>query len=361
MDAAAPSATRAEAAPAASVQPPATATSDDLTFTEGMSRKALKRHAKFLRKKEAYKEKRAMLKEAKRQKREEAGLPDRPQPRQNLDPAAAAEKREAKRRVKAKARDAFRRDSESGPIVVFDMTNEWEKAMTCNERRSLAQQLMYGYGFNKRALRPARLLVTGLPPGSLTEQSLLQKQQCGGGDDGGGGGGAEEGGEPNSSSTTTHTPFCMSPWMAFEISNRPLEDHLPSLRSHGLPLIEGPSEQQQQQQQQQQPVDSATSSLSSSPSSSSSSSSSSSFSSSPNTAPRDIVYLTADARGDKELDELDWSPNTIYVLGGIVDRNRMTNACVRRAERQRKSLPIATHLKQRLNEASISGTNYPTN
>ena len=107
-----------------------------------MSRKALKRHAKFLRKKEAYKEKRAMLKEAKRQKREEAGLPDRPQPRQNLDPAAAAEKREAKRRVKAKARDAFRRDSESGPIVVFDMTNEWEKAMTCNERRSLAQQLI---------------------------------------------------------------------------------------------------------------------------------------------------------------------------------------------------------------------------
>jgi hypothetical protein len=44
-----------------------------------------------------------------------------------------------------------------------------------------------------------------------------------------------------------------------------------------------------------------------------------------NTPPRDIVYLTADARGDKELDELDWSPNTIYVLGGIVDRNRMTN------------------------------------
>jgi hypothetical protein len=43
------------------------------------------------------------------------------------------------------------------------MTEEWEVAMTIAERSSLAQQLMYSYGFNRRSIKPARLLVNACP------------------------------------------------------------------------------------------------------------------------------------------------------------------------------------------------------
>ena len=52
-----------------------------------------------------------------------------------------------------------------------------------------------------------------------------------------------------------------------------------------------------------------------------------------------VVYLTADAGEDQELDELEWRSDAIYVLGGIVDRNRMTRACLKRA--QALGIPVA--------------------
>ena len=44
----------------------------------------------------------------------------------------------------------------------------------------------------------------------------------------------------------------------------------------------------------------------------------------------DLVYLTADS--PNELSELDSSK--LYVIGGIVDRNRHKNICFRKAESQ---------------------------
>ena len=52
------------------------------------------------------------------------------------------------------------------------MSDEWELAMKVSERSSLAQQVMYSYGFNKRAKRPARLLVSGMPKDGLVDRHL---------------------------------------------------------------------------------------------------------------------------------------------------------------------------------------------
>lgn len=43
-----------------------------------------------------------------------------------------------------------------------------------------------------------------------------------------------------------------------------------------------------------------------------------------------LVYLTADSA--TELEELD--PKDVYVIGGLVDRNRHKNLCFERAEQQ---------------------------
>ena len=46
-----------------------------------------------------------------------------------VDPAVAAAKREANKRAKAEAREAFNSDAAQGPIVIIDMTEDWENAM----------------------------------------------------------------------------------------------------------------------------------------------------------------------------------------------------------------------------------------
>ena len=42
----------------------------------------------------------------------------------------------------------------------------------------------------------------------------------------------------------------------------------------------------------------------------------------------DLVYLTADAAAD--LHDVD--PSKVYIIGGLVDRNRFKNLCQSRAE-----------------------------
>ena len=175
---------------------------------EGMSRKAIKRHKRFLKRKEAFKEKKAQAKEAKRARKvtaaevarteadkDQGGLPGE-------DPAITEERRQRNRAARFAAKAKFCEDAAKGPRIIFDMTESWESAMTVFERRSLAQQLMYAYGFNKRARRPARLLCTGLPVGGTTDVSL--RKRVGSAD-----------------------------WLAFEISNTPLEEHLAQLQSSG--------------------------------------------------------------------------------------------------------------------------------
>lgn len=63
----------------------------------------------------------------------------------------------------------------------------------------------YAYGYNKRSLRPCRLLVAGLPPGGLVEQGLRKHA------------GSDS-------------------WLAMASSHAPLRGHLPSLRSCGASL-----------------------------------------------------------------------------------------------------------------------------
>lgn len=49
----------------------------------------------------------------------------------------------------------------------------------------------------------------------------------------------------------------------------------------------------------------------------------------------DLVYLTADS--PNELSELD--VNKLYIIGGIVDRNRHKNICYQKAQSQVCALP----------------------
>ena len=58
---------------------------------------------------------------------------------------------------------------------------------------------------------------------------------------------------------------------------------------------------------------------------------------------KDLVYLTADS--DDVIEEL--NPNDVYIIGGIVDRNRLKNCTFRKAQKQgirTAKLPIAEHV-----------------
>lgn len=41
-----------------------------------------------------------------------------------------------------------------------------------------------------------------------------------------------------------------------------------------------------------------------------------------------VIYLSSDA--DEELDEIEWSPDCAYIIGGIVDRNRLKGEAFRK-------------------------------
>ena len=69
----------------------------------------------------------------------------------------------------------------------------------------------------------------------------------------------------------------------------------------------------------------------------------------------ELVYLTADS--PHELQELD--PGKIYIVGGIVDRNRHKGLCYRKAEEQgiaTARLPIGDHIQ--LASSSVMCTNH---
>lgn len=64
-----------------------------------------------------------------------------------------------------------------------------------------------------------------------------------------------------------------------------------------------------------------------------------------------LVYLTADA--EKELDELD--PQKLYIVGGLVDRNRWKGLTMKKAQEQgiqTAKLPIGNHLKMSSSQVS---------
>jgi len=68
----------------------------------------------------------------------------------------------------------------------------------------------------------------------------------------------------------------------------------------------------------------------------------------------DLVYLTADS--PDELAELDSSK--VYILGGLVDRNRHKGICYKRAQEAGVAtarLPISQHMKLHSSTVSSRG------
>lgn len=207
--------------------------------------------------------------------------------------AEASKLRNAERR--AAAREEFRAAAAEGPAIVFDLSDEWELAMTMAERASLSQQIMYTYGFNKRCIRPARLGVTGLPVNGMVERHLRKHKS-------------------------------VDQWHAFELSHASLADHLPSLRANGDFLRSPPD------------AAAAASGAGGSAATGGAGAAAGAYSSSEGggdaavatEAAGDVIYLTADA--EEELDEVRWDSKVTYVIGAIVDRNRMTRAARIRAD-----------------------------
>lgn len=72
---------------------------------------------------------------------------------------------------------------------------------------------------------------------------------------------------------------------------------------------------------------------------------------------QDVVYLTADS--PDELTALDQSK--VYILGGLVDRNRHKGICYQRAQEAgvaTAKLPIAQHMKLHTSAVSMQSSSH---
>jgi Trm5-related predicted tRNA methylase len=304
---------------------------------QNVGKRARKRLERIQRQKDKKMEKKAVKREERRKQLEAdpSSLHPRSRPSE-LDPEVAEAHRLRNQQRKAESRKQFFEDAAAGPTVVIDMSEPWELAMTVQERSSLAQQCMFSYGSNKRTVKPARLLVTGLPQGGIVDRAL-------------------------------HKHCRVDGWLAFEFSHKPLEEHLPSLRASGsgLPSPAQTTTMTTTSSSFSSPDTTATATLVASEESlaeleegSGGGSSSSSAATEPRveedgvvgsaeastaatttavptpssiiSKPAEVVYLTADT--EDELDEVPWDGSVVYVLGAIVDRNRMTRATAIKAK-----------------------------
>merc|ERR1712166_1483351 len=64
----------------------------------------------------------------------------------------------------------FQQRCEAGATVVLDC--EWENDINDRELKALIQQVLYSYGSNRSAVRPIRLVLTGVGPTSKTLERL---------------------------------------------------------------------------------------------------------------------------------------------------------------------------------------------
>ena len=70
-----------------------------------------------------------------------------------------------------------------------------------------------------------------------------------------------------------------------------------------------------------------------------------------------LVYLTADS--ETVLDELD--PTKVYIIGGLVDRNRLKGITMKKAEEQgilTAKLPIGTYMKMSTSQVCLVIVHY---
>lgn len=280
-----------------------------------ISKKQLKRIAKRQLVKKKQKEKKKAVQAVKRQKRIETG---------NLKPgdpgyvatAEDLERRKVNKRRRAEIKGAFLAASDRGPLIVFDFDAAWtgrdggEGAMFNDEMISLAQQIMFCYGCNRRAMRPVRMMLAGVDvaDGSQMSEALVKKDGI------------------TSWIATQVLPTQLDASLCHRLAASPASfasSSLAALREVG------------------KAAEAAGGSASSSSVTSSVASSdrgppppvpaSSPSEALPTPPPRNLVYLTSDA--EEVLEELSWENNTTYVIGGIVDRNRLKMATFNKASR----------------------------
>ena len=164
--------------------------------------------------------------------------------------AQKIENAERKKAMRVSWREGFLERCKKNPKVVVDL--EFGNVMRKEEIASLTQQVMYCYGFNKRAEEPVDLVLTGLEGITLSRLQNIDGFQD---------------------------------WACTK-EEKFYADMFPK---------------------------------------------------------KDLVYLTADA--DDVIEEL--NPNDVYIIGGIVDRNRLKNCTFRKAQKQgirTAKLPITEHV-----------------
>lgn len=152
----------------------------------------------------------------------------------------------------------FQNRCDEGATVVLDL--EWEPELSDRELKALVQQVLYSYGSNRSALRPVRLVLSGV---SSTSQTLQRLQKLAG--------------FPNA-------------WPGVTILDVPYIEHFSSEEDR-----------------------------------------------------KRLVYLTADTENvTKTFDQ-----NGVYIIGGIVDHNRLKGSTRKKADAQQIStgrLPLQEHI-----------------
>ncbi len=243
--------------------------------------------------------------------------------RPDLSPEENAKLAEEARRNRHLIKEQKKRDflarADGNARILVDC--DWENWMTEKERNSLASQLMYCFSANKRCERPSHFVCSGLGPqmqqavsrmcGSekwlafhTTKECVLEK--CFGG---------------AKSSTTTNSNINESPpatvttggSVVLASEDKPTEETKKSVSSSSFDLS------------------AYVTSLS----------------------PENTVYLTADS--DNTL--TGFEPEKTYILGGVVDRNRLKNCTKLKAERlgiPTARLPIGEYESEQNNYGTFS-------
>jgi hypothetical protein len=125
-------------------------------------------------------------------------------------------------------------------------------------------------------------------------------------------------------------------WLAFDFSHRDLEDHLFALRTYGLSAESFEAYQKKKSEEGTSAGEVVVSNQEKAAGEVEGDSSGQVGAQSSgdrveelmpfNEGEVEVLYLTADT--DNVLEEVPWNNKTVYVIGGMVDRNRLTRAAV---------------------------------
>jgi len=226
-------------------------------LSKSQSKKALKREQRQEQYVQVKRQKKLAEKERRKQRKAAAAAAAGEGERTERAPRGEEELRELSRQreeEKRKKRDEYLSKSESNFSVIIDCA--WEDHLVDRPLKSLAQQILFCYGANRKVTNPCKLYITGL---NQRVRDQLEKS-------------------------------ALSNWSGVVSDSRDYID---------LPEFEGGKK---------------------------------------------LVYLTSDA--EETIETLD--VNTAYIIGGIVDRNRLKGATFNKATSQgirTAKLPIKEHLK----------------